>query len=121
MTVHPDPTIDYERHPGRVDFERIRESGNIDELMNFVEAFIRRGHNPENPNDEMYAIMGITPVYLDFMKHDFESRPKPAPVQKPNPSGFNTASQPHVAGKKQQHGGGKARTQRLGFGPEDDM
>ena len=115
MRINPDPTVDYARHPGRVNFERIRESGNIEMLMNYLEAFRSRGHNPEDPRDEMYAIMGITPEYFDFIKHEMETKPAPKATEKPAPS-----SQPEPSMQK-AHQGGKSRTQRLGFGPEDDM
>lgn len=115
MRINPDPTVDYARHPGRVNFERIRESGNIDMLMNYLEAFRSRGHNPEDPRDEMYAIMGITPEYFDFIKHEMETKPAPKAPEKPTPP----SSQPGPSA--QQHHGGKSRTQRLGFGPEEDM
>lgn len=113
--INVDPTIDYDRHPGRVDFEKIRESGNLDQLMNYFEAFIRKGHDPHNPRDEMYAIMGVSPVYFDFIKHEMETRPQAQAPAKPQ-----IPSSPSPSMQK-NHQGGKARTQRLGFGPEDDM
>lgn len=70
-TIFSDPSLDYTKHPGRLKFERIRESGNIDLLMNYIEAFISKGHNLGDGRDEMYAIMGISPDFLDAMKHEF--------------------------------------------------
>lgn len=122
MTIYTDPTRDYDRHPERVNFEQIVESGNLDRLMNFVEAFIRKGHNPEDPRDEMYAIMGITPDYLDFVKHDLENRPKPTTPPHANHSGFNAASHPQGPTTTHQSGGkGRIQKKVFGFGPEDDM
>ncbi len=118
MPIYADPTVDYSRHKGRVDFEAIRESGNSDWLMEYVEAFIARGHDPTDPKDSMYAIMGITPEYLDFMKHDFEEKAKLG-NQAGKPKQPLTQSNAPV--QQQAHGGKRhGKGFRNTFSPEDD-
>lgn len=119
MAIYKDPTIDYSRHQGRVNFETIVEGGNVEALMNYYEAFIRRGHDPSDPNDEMYAIMGVSPEYFDHIRHGMEERK----LQDTDVFFNKAAKDPNQKTSAPTHGAGHGRgkTQKLGFGPEDDI
>lgn len=77
MTKHIDPAKDPNKDPRRLRFEKMQQDGTAtyDEVMKLVQEFIALGHNPKDPTDEMYVILGITPEFLETMLFTLRTQP----------------------------------------------
>lgn len=120
MAIYADPTADYARDKRRINFERIRESGNVEELENFMEAFIARGHDPNDPRDEMWSIMGVTPEYFDFMRHEMAASKLANTDKVFKQAAGKPVSAPAMTQEKSGNAHGKGKRHGLTFGPEDE-
>lgn len=65
-----DATVVPEKDPRRQKFDELKSLADTDPrkyqaLMALVEEFIIAGHNPRNPTDVMFEILGITPEFLE--------------------------------------------------------
>ncbi len=76
MTIHADPAKDPGKDPRRARFEKMRDNGGTyAELVAIIREFVALGHNPKDPTDEMYVILGITPEFLETMMFTLRTHP----------------------------------------------
>lgn len=115
MAIYSDSLSDYTRHPARLEFERIREKGDSSELEAMVQQFISKGHDPNDPNDAMYKILGITPDLLGFLQHEIEERSR----RKANAHFAKAAPDVPSSANSHGHRHGKNKGHRLSPEPED--
>jgi hypothetical protein len=64
MTIHADPSVDPTTDPRRAIFHQLCERKDIEGLRRLILQFIAEGHNPKDPTDSMFEILGITPEFL---------------------------------------------------------
>lgn len=77
MTIHIDPSADPGKDPRRIRFEKMQHEGGgtYEELMALIQEFVALGHNPKDPTDGMYVILGITPEFLETMLFTLRTQP----------------------------------------------
>ncbi len=76
MTIHADPSFDPSKDPRRLRFEKMqKEGGTYEELFQLIQEFIALGHNPKDPTDGMYVILGISPEFLETMLFTLRTQP----------------------------------------------
>lgn len=65
-----DATVDAEHDSRRLQFDKIKHMPEKEQyvaLSALIEEFIAAGHNPRDPRDIMFEILGISPEFLEAM------------------------------------------------------
>lgn len=65
-----DASLDAEHDKRRLRFDKIKhmpENQQYTSLSALIEEFIAAGHNPRDPNDVMFNILGISPEFLEAL------------------------------------------------------